>query len=246
MDCSALAKSYKTLSYTNQLRDLLAAFSQTENYENLNKFELAKIVSDIVFSNYNGEQIIKYMLAKDYVNKNNIAAFEVRVKSSRADFLVIDGNTKSFEVKSKIDTLCRLKKQVNDYGDVFEYNTVVVDEAHADKVINLVPDYYGIWIYSKGDKIKYRVSQYSPNINSEGQLSLLNKEELRSTFGMTDRSLILSQNNSNYINDSLKIALKNRYEKRWIFIKNNWRIILPIDVQFFFNTNVKPEIIYGI
>ena len=113
MDYSSLARSYNTLSYTHQLRDLLGAFFQTDKYKDLNKFELSKIVNDAIFKNYEGEQIIKYLLAKEFIRKNYVAAFEVKVKSSRTDFLVINGDTMSFEVKSKIDTLNRLKKQTN-------------------------------------------------------------------------------------------------------------------------------------
>jgi len=246
MNYSSLARSYNTLSYTHQLRELLAAFFQTEKYNDLTKFELAKIVNDIIFKHYNGEQILKYRLAKEFINKNYVAAFEVKAKTSRTDFLVINGNTKSFEVKSKIDTLNRLKKQVEDYGDVFEYNTVVIDKSHLEKVLELIPDYYGVWYYNKQKKIIYRAAQYSPKINSIEQLNLFNKKELGKAFGISEKIKILNKHNQKEINEALKNALKKRYEKRWSFVKKNWDIILPIDIQFFFNTNVKPEIIYGL
>jgi len=245
MDYSALARSYNTLSYTNQLRDLLAAFYQTDRYKNFNKFELAKTVNDAVFKNYDGEQILKYRLAKDFITKKYVAAFEVKAKTSRTDFLVINGDTKSFEVKSKIDTLNRLKKQVEDYGDVFEYNTVVIDKTHLEKVIELIPDYYGVWYYEKSKKVIYREAKYSPKINAKEQLTLMNKKELQKYFGSTNNEQILKNCNATQINVTLKQALKDRYDKRWSFVQTNWNSILPIDLQFFFNTNVKPEIIYG-
>ncbi len=105
MNYSLLARSYSTLSYTNQLRDLLASFFQTDQYCKLNKFELAKTINDAVFKHYNGEQILKYKLAKEFIKKNYVAAFEVKAKTSRADFLVINGETKSYEIKSKIDMM---------------------------------------------------------------------------------------------------------------------------------------------
>jgi hypothetical protein len=245
MDYSALVRSYRTLSYANQLRDLLAAFFQTDKYQSFSKFELAKTINDIAFENYDGEQILKYQLAKEFITKKYVAAFEVKAKTSRTDFLVINGHTKSFEVKSKIDTLNRLKKQVEDYGDVFEYNTVVIDKTHLEKVIELIPEYYGIWFYEKSKKIIYRDAKYSPQLNAIEQLTLMNKKELQKTFGDTDSLQILNIYNTSQINEKLKQALKERYNKRWTFVKNNWDFILPIDLQFFFNTNVKPKIIYG-
>jgi len=244
-DYSALVRSYSTLSYTYQLRDLLGVFFQTDKFQNLSKFELAKTINDIAFKNYDGEQILKYRLAKEFITKKYVAAFEVKAKTSRTDFLVINGDTKSFEVKSKIDTLNRLKKQVEDYGDVFEYNNVVIDKLHLEKVIELIPEYYGIWFYEKSKRVIYRESKYSPKLNAKEQLTLMNKKELQKFFGSTDCQFILNSNNAIQINEKLKKTLKDRYNKRWTFVQNNWDLILPIDLQFFFNTNVKPEIIYG-
>jgi hypothetical protein len=225
MDYSSLARSYNTLSYTHQLRELLASFFQTEKYNNLTKYELAKTVNNIVFKHYNGEEILKYRLAKEFIKRDYVAAFEV---------------------KSKIDTLNRLKKQVADYGDVFEYNTVVIDKSHLEKVLTLIPDYYGVWYYNNGNKIIYRAAQYSPKINPIEQLSLFNKRESEKAFGISEEITILNTHSSKEINDALKNALRGRYKKRWSFLQTNWDIILPIDLQFFFNTNVKPEIIYGL
>ncbi len=246
MNYSLLARSYNTLSYTNQLKDLLASFFQTDQYSDLNKFELAKTINDAVFKHYNGEQILKYKLAKDFIKKNYVAAFEVKAKTSRADFLVINGETKSFEIKSKIDTLNRLEKQVGDYGDVFEFNTVVIDKLHLKNVLKIIPEYYGILYFEGAKKIIHREPKYSPKINPEAQLGLFNKKELVKSFASINHQEILSLFDCELINAALKNALKDRYNKRWTFIQNNWEIILPIDLQFFFNTNVKPEIIYGI
>lgn len=246
MDYSALARSYNTLSYTNQLRELLAAFFQTDKYEGLTKYQLAKTVNDVVFKHYDGEQILKYKLAKEFRNKKYVAAFEVKAKSSRTDFLVINGDTKSFEVKSKIDTLNRLNKQVRDYGDVFEYNTIVIDKVHLSNVIEIIPEYYGIWYFEGSKKIVHRAAEYSPKVNATEQLGLFNKRELMKSFGSVDRDEILVSNDSAKINQEVKEMLKRRYFDRWNFVQSNWNQILPIDLQFFFNTNVKPEIIYGV
>lgn len=246
MDYSTLARSYNTLSYTNQLRDLVAAFFRTDRYNDLSKYELAKTINNAILKHYGGEQIFKYRLAKEFKNKNYVAAFEVKAKSSRTDFLVINGDTKSFEVKSKIDTLNRLRKQVGDYGDVFEYNTVVIDKIHLNNVIQIIPEYYGIWYFEGTKKIVCREPKYSPEINPKEQLGLFNKKELLKSFGSANKPEILTSYNSAEINEALKTTLKRRYFDRWSFVQNNWNKILPIDLQFFFNTNVNPEIIYGV
>lgn len=245
MNYSALEKTYNTLSHTNQLRVLLNSFFKSDKYSNYSKIELIEVVNKTLMKNYEGERILKYQLANEFVNKKYIAAFEVKAKNSRTDFLVINGDTKSFEVKSKIDTLNRLSKQSVDYSDVFEYNTVVIDYKHLKNVENLLPDYYGIWYFDNNKKIIYREARYSPNINPHSQLGLFTKKELSNYFGTTDIDNILRIKTSIEINQALKDTLKKRYNDRWLFLQNNWSKIYPIDIQFFFNTNVKPEIIYS-
>ena len=245
MDYSALAKSYNPLYYTNQLRDLLAAFYKTDKYKSYYKYDLVKIINDSLLKNYSGEQILKYRLANEFRNKNYVAAFEVKAKNSRADFLVINGDTKSFEVKSKIDNLNRLGKQITDYGDVFEYNTVVIDKIHLNAVQHILPEYYGIWYYEGKKRVVFKESKYSTKLCAKSQLELFNKKELNFAFNETDYHIILSRYNSSKINHALKHTLKERYKVRWNYLQINWDNIFPIDVQFFFNMNVKPEIIYG-
>jgi len=245
MDYSVLAKSYSTLTYVKELREFVAAFYNTDKYNDFNKFELAKKINNDIFEHYNGEQILKYKLANEFRKKKYVAAFEVKVKSSRADFLVINGDTKSFEIKSKIDTLNRLEKQTNDYGDVFEYNTVVIDIKHLDKVIATMPEYYGIWYYEGKSKVVVREALYSPNINSEEQLKMLTKKEIRTAFKTDEFNKILIEYSKEQINQIFKDVLKKRYNQRWDFLTTNWNSILPIDIQFFFNKNIDPKLIYS-
>ena len=80
-----------------------------EKYNEYNKFQLAKKINDTIFENYVGEQILKFKLAKEFNKKKYVAAFEVKAKNSRTDFLVINGDTKSFEVKS--NSCSSLKKR---------------------------------------------------------------------------------------------------------------------------------------
>ena len=64
-------------------------------------------------------------------------------------------------------------------------------------------------------------------------------------FNQTDIELIVERSSKEEINANLKAALKKRYSARWTFVQSNWGRIFPIDVQFFFNTNIRPELIYS-
>lgn len=245
MNSSVLAKSYTALQYQSRLRELLNSYYKTSSFEGWEKFTLHQAINDAVFKDYNGEQVLKFKLAQLFKSKEYVGAFEVKAKTSRADFLVINGDTKCFEVKSKIDTLGRLNKQSRDYKDVFEYSTVVIDKKHLSAVQGIIPEYYGIWYFQGDKRIEYRKASLSPFINAQTQLTMLTRKELRTFFNELDHATILKSFDDQEINRRLKEVLKNRYQARWSFVKNNWDNILPIDLQFFFNTNVCPKLIYS-
>lgn len=245
MNYSTLARSYSALSSKQDLSKLLTAFFKSDSFSELTKHELAKTINDQILIHYHGEQALKYLLAKEFKDKNYVAAFEVNALNSRNDFLVINGSTKSFEIKSKIDTLQRLSKQALDYGNVFEFNTLVTDRYHIEQAIAHLPEHYGIWYYKEDKRVIFRKSEYSPNLDSVAQISLLNKKEKKQVFGMDTDLEILSTKSQKHINEGLKIALKSRYQSRWNFLTSQWENILPIDIQFFFNKNINPNLVYG-
>ena len=95
-------------------------------------------------ANYQGEELIKYKIAKKYLSKETVAAFEIKVGTSRADFASINGVSRCYEIKTKLDNLRKLSKQVNDYSSVFEYNTVILDQKHLVQALKDLPEEYGI------------------------------------------------------------------------------------------------------
>lgn len=241
-----LAKSYNTLDYPAELTSLLKSVYPSRNLENFSKHRLHKLVNDTLINNYNGEEILKYKLFECHINKRNIvAAFETKVNNSRVDFLTINGHTTSYEIKSCLDSLSKLKKQMADYMLAFEYNYLVVDCCHQEKVEALLPESYGLWIYENGKYKKRKKAQLNDKIDSKTQLSLLTKKELMEVFPETDCiHAILNNNSPTIINSLFKKTLKERYKSRWEFLLLNNHQILPIDIQFFFNTNIKPKHIY--
>ena len=244
MNYPALAKTYNPLLYRRTLIQMLNAFFNTDKYNDFEKHSLHKEINDLIIKNHRGEELYKYLLVKEFYNKNVIAAFEVKVNRSRADFLTVNGATKSFEIKSQRDKLVRLKKQMIDYSAVFEYNYIVTDVLHLDLILNDLDQNYGVWVFDGTKKIEVQKASKILELNSELQLNLCTKKELIYTFDTDNKEVILSRISSSCINTQFKEILKLRYTKRWKFIKDYKDSILPIDVQFFFNSNIDPEIIY--
>lgn len=247
-EINKLAKNYNTLDYSINLAKSLKVIFPAENFDHFSKYDLHQLFNDTLLHYYNGEEIIKYLLFKQYISKKGIiAAFEAKANNSRVDFLTINGCTTSFEIKSELDNLSKLSKQMNDYMLAFEYNYLITDERHYGKALELLPDCYGLWIYKNGKYKKLRKALINERIDPRVQLNILTKKELCDTFPETngDIRVILSSYNKQQINEKFKIALKTRYRTRWQFLIDNYNDIFPIDVQFFFNTNIEPRHIYN-
>lgn len=239
-----VAKRYHTLSYLPQLQELFSLIYPLEDCTALDKFELHQRINHHLLAQYHGEQAIKYALFKAFKQKPLIAAFEMNVNNSRLDFLTINGVTTGYEIKSSLDTLQKLSKQSADYLKAFEYNNIIIDECHLQNSRQIVPEHYGIITIHRGRKKTIQTGSYNHGIDAEFQLKLLTKKELLAAFGNWRVTDILRDTDAVTINIRFKQVLKARYRDRWNFITSRAEQILPLDVQFFFNSNIEPNNIY--
>ena len=70
---------------------------------------------------------------------------EKQMGCSRADVVMVTPLAiYGIEIKSDADTYARLKRQVRDYDNFYDYNYVVVGTSHAYHIQEHVPDYWGI------------------------------------------------------------------------------------------------------
>lgn len=67
---------------------------------------------------------------------------------SRVDVAVINGIMHGYEIKSDLDTLDRLPRQMEYYNRAFERMTIVVSRNYVDDVKKLIPNWWGIKIMS--------------------------------------------------------------------------------------------------
>lgn len=241
-----VVRNYNPLDYNEKLAQMLSLVYPSVCFTGWEKFKLHQLVNNIVIGKHNGEQVLKYYLFDAFCRKKVIAAFEIKVNNSRADFLTINGSTNSFEIKSGIDNLYKLKKQAADYILAFEYNYLVIDERHLENALELVPESFGLWSFKNGKKKAHRCATLNKKIDAEIQLSLLTKKQLQLFFVEVDgdKKQILKCYHESEINHRFKSALKEKYKDRWNFLIENVDLILPVDLQFFFKTKIKPDYIY--
>lgn len=245
---SALARSYNVLDYSHKFREILSSLLPETDFSQSTKLQLHSTINQILTNRFKGEGGLKAKLVEMFVIKNVTAAFEIRVNNSRVDFLTVNGDTKSFEIKSGIDNLNKLAKQVSDYVKVFEFNYIVIDEKHLQRAAEMIPPHYGIFVLENEKLIRKKTAKKNCCLESEMQIQLFTKKEMLQQFKNTEPSVIeiAKHFSETEINEGFKLMLKKRYEKRWQFLKQNMAEILPIDYQYFFHHNIQPQIIYGL
>jgi hypothetical protein len=218
------------------------------------------IINQLVIRYFPGEITIKFNFIKKYLNRfNEITTFELNVGSSRLDIGRINGKSIAYEIKTELDTLEKLEKQISDYSKVFEYIYVIIHQCHYEKVLEIIPDYCGVIIYNlKKDICKFSFKRKALKncfIDPREQLSVFSKKELDWLIKHTGErcipierqskeELLLKNNSSPKINALFKRALKVRYKTNWEHLCNNFIHIKPLDVQSFFKTKADPYWVY--
>lgn len=242
-----LIKSYNILLPITELRKIVNSVFKDLKTENMIRYDLHKIINDVIINNYCGEVKIKALLVDHFIKDNAISCFEIKANKSRLDFLRINGTSISYEIKSELDNLIKLEKQVSDYSSLFEFNYIVIHSNHLRNALKIIPPNYGIINITGNKYVIKKEAKKNKNINPIKQIELMTQKEVKNAFQLSkdEIEIIINKYSKAEINSSFKETLKKRYIKRWDFLVSNKEVILPIDYQFFFQNNILPEIIYG-
>ena len=193
-----------------------------------------------------------------FKKRRDITIFELPVGGSRVDLCKINGTSIAYEIKTDLDNLKRLDKQVLDYQRVFEQVYVICSLRRVSEVESVLPDNCGIYTYTYSPQKRYQFEKYRDAsgtimFDSKQQLALFWWSELRNTFPdvkhlcKTDAiEHILTTYTNDEINFIFKAMLKKRFASQWSFLETNRQNIYEIDYQWFYQNKTNPQIIYGI
>jgi len=151
---------------------------------------------------------------------------------ARIDVAVINGIMHGYEIKSESDTLERLPGQISIYNQVLDKVTVIVGLNHYDKVVNLVPDWWGIKVVAhnkKGFEIKTRKrNKKNKDVNPYSVAQLLWRDEtleVLAKFGLDKgykskpKSDLWERLAANLPIDQLKFEVREKLKSR-----SGWRV----------------------
>ncbi len=144
-------------------------------------------------------------------------AHEVEIRWStpaRMDILAVSDRIAGYEIKSDVDSLKRLERQVDAYSDVLERAYVVAGDRHITKASELVPRWWGIWHAHEDNRgnvqlRELRASRLNPAISALAVSTFISRREL------TDALTTLGEANlSSRSVDELRVLLVNRFGRK--------------------------------
>lgn len=156
-----------------------------ELFENSYKQLLKNYRNEYVFKNAIAKKI---MLGRHSINSSRLFT-ELRVETSKADVVIFNGTTHVYEIKTELDTLERLEKQVYNYKKVFEFVNIVTVKSKLPMVEKLLDEDIGIIILTDNYTLKTvrKAKSNMDNLDKEALFNLLRKNEylkiIKTKFG---------------------------------------------------------------
>jgi len=155
------------------------------NVKGFSRNELIKIIFKILEKQYKNEYIYKnalinkLLLGKYSLNTTTVIN-ELKIKNSVADFVLLNGEIRIFEIKTELDNLQKLEKQIQDYKTFANKIFIVTNSKYINTLIKLYND-KNIGIIEYTDKktlkeIKPAIEDNS-NLNHEVLFKSLRKKE---------------------------------------------------------------------
>ena len=139
---------------------------------------------------YTNDKIIRKTLIKLIENQYNgyadekiiVEEFPVCNGAAIIDVAAINGVMHGFEIKSDVDSLERLPRQIEFYNSVFDEVTLIVGATHLYHAFYMIPDWWGITMAKMDDGgevtfDKIRESEQNTKLEAESVASLLWKDE---------------------------------------------------------------------
>ncbi len=126
--------------------------------DNITLREFLQIVYNHLCINYRSEYIYKNAIANkillgQHSLKTTFMLTEFRVADCKADVVLINGTSNVYEIKSELDSMERLQKQIDAYEKVFDKIHVITSPSQIEKVERNLPLHVGILSLTKRNSI---------------------------------------------------------------------------------------------
>lgn len=126
--------------------DCYSTFYKIKKYttvtDSTTNLDAINVIYNSLLKNYKNEYVYKNILTnklllKKYSLKNTIALNEFNIGKSIADFALLNGEARVYEIKTELDNLEKLDKQVLDYCKFGDKVYIVTSSKYINKLIEL-------------------------------------------------------------------------------------------------------------
>ena len=131
---------------------------------------------------YYKNSLFNKILLKNHNPRTTVAFTEFPIARSKADFVMINGIGRVYEIKTELDNLERLESQINDYYKAFSQVVVLTYDKNVEKVEKLVPESVGIMILTPRGALHTirKAVDDREHFEKEAIFKILRKEEFES------------------------------------------------------------------
>ena len=162
-----IIRGQDTLSFIKKINKHFQ--SQKINHTNL---EIIKVVYKALQKDYRCEYIYKNNLLLDIIKRyrldNTLTLNELKIGSSKADLVMLNGVIRIFEIKTELDGFSKLSKQISDYQKFADSVYIVTDEKYAQKLkIEYANTSIGIIVLNKNNELIEEKQEYLDLVQSE-------------------------------------------------------------------------------
>jgi len=142
-----------------------------------------------------------YLQYKDDKNTRIINELGIDHGASRVDVAVVNGIIHGYEIKSDVDNLYRLPRQISYYNKLFQRMTIVTTKKYYLKVREMVPPWWGILIISNDGSrlICKRKGRYRNQQDKKILLKLLWKRDLEGLVDYANLPKSLKKKRKHYL-----------------------------------------------
>jgi hypothetical protein len=147
----SLSQIFTPTNFSRIIRDNNSEYTQARLKRHVRTEQPTKIVKIIQYiyhqllNNYKSEYLYKNtlinkLLLEKYDINTTTVLNEFKIGSSIADFVLLNGEARVFEIKSEFDSLDKLKKQLEDYQQFANKIYIVTNTKYIDKLFDLYGD----------------------------------------------------------------------------------------------------------
>ncbi|MGD1008252.1 MAG: sce7726 family protein [Ignavibacteriaceae bacterium] len=157
---TTVLKEFATYNRSNLFDEVLLKSRFIETIKN--NYKLADIYDalfEYLLENYRSEYVyknaiaLKILLGRHSLNTSSLLT-ELRVKSSKADIVILNGTSNVYEIKTEYDTLDRLDEQINSYLGMFDKIYVVTHSSQLMKIKKVLDKRIGVLELSDSYSLK--------------------------------------------------------------------------------------------